>query len=132
MSFHLQPEVAEHVFTPSDKHSCQIMFGHFIYHHVCVYSQCTQATESLQHAVVHILQSVGGQDQLIDPRSSFKRSLLDVSDAVIAQITASGGKTERRAVWRRGGRHTGERGDEGGGAAKRCGETTTTTTRGSS
>lgn len=62
---------------------------------VCVYPQSTEAAESLQHAVVHVLQSVGGQDQLIDPRGSFKRSLLDVSDAVIAQVTASGGKTER-------------------------------------
>lgn len=100
-----------------------------------VYPQCTEAAEALQHAMVHVLQSVGGQDQLIDPRSSFKRSLLDVSDAVIAQVTASGGKTGTREVQRRGEKHRKERRDEGGGAAKRRGETTTnattTTTRGS-
>lgn len=73
---------------------------------VCVYPQSTEAAESLQHAVVHVLQSVGGQDQLIDPRGSFKRSLLDVSDAVIAQVTASGGKTERGE----GGKHRREEG----------------------
>lgn len=109
------------------------MFGHLIHDNVCVYPQCTEAAESLQHAVVHVLQSVGGQDQLIDPRSSFKRSLLNVSDAVIAQVTASGGKTGMREMWRGGAKDTGERRDEGGGAAKRCSEaTTTTTTRGSS
>lgn len=34
---------------------------------VCVYPQCAEATESLQHAVVDVFQSVGGQNQLIDP-----------------------------------------------------------------
>lgn len=34
---------------------------------MCVYPQCAEATESLQHAVVYVLQSVGGQNQLIDP-----------------------------------------------------------------
>lgn len=73
-----------------------------------MYLQCAKATESLQHAVVHVLQSVGSQDQLIDPRSSFKCSLLDVGDAVIAQVAASGGKTER------GGRCAEKRGKTGG------------------
>lgn len=81
------------------------MFGHLTHDNVCVYPQCAEAAESLQHAVVHVLQSVGGQDQLIDPRSSFERSLLDVSDAVIAQVTASGGKTGMRDVEGRGKGH---------------------------
>lgn len=34
---------------------------------MCVYPQCAEATESLQHAVVYVFQSVGGQNQLIDP-----------------------------------------------------------------
>lgn len=83
------------------------MFGHFIYDNVCGYPQCAEAAESLQHAVVHVLQSVGGQDQLIDPRSSFKSSLLDVSDAVIAQVTASSGKIEKKGVEKRR-KNTGE------------------------
>ena len=58
---------------------------------VCVHPQCAEATESLQHAVVYVLQSVGGQNQLIDPRSSFKCPLLYVSDAVITQVTAGRG-----------------------------------------
>ncbi|KAF3852105.1 hypothetical protein F7725_005460 [Dissostichus mawsoni] len=44
--------------------------------------QCAEATESLQHAVVYVLQSVGGQDQLIDPGGSFKCPLLYVSDTL--------------------------------------------------
>lgn len=59
----------------------------YAYVWVCVYPQCAEATESLQHAVVYVLQSVGGQNQLIDPWSSFKRSLLYVSDTVITQVT---------------------------------------------
>lgn len=66
--------------------------------HMCecvgVYPQCAEATESLQHAVVYVLQSVGGQNQLTDPWSSFKRSLLYVSDTVITQVTTQSGKQE--------------------------------------
>lgn len=40
--------------------------------------------------MMYVLQSVGGQNQLIDPRSSFKRPLLYVSDAIITQVAASG------------------------------------------
>lgn len=62
---------------------------------VCVYPQCAEATESLQHAVVYVLQSVGGQNQLIDPRGSFKCPLLYVSDAIITQVTARNSEKER-------------------------------------
>lgn len=55
---------------------------------VCVYPQRAEATESLQHAVVYVLQSVGGQNQLIDPRGSLKRPLLYVGDTIITQVTA--------------------------------------------
>lgn len=57
---------------------------------VCVYPQRAEASEALQHAVMHVLQPVGGQNQLVDPRSSFKRALLYVGDAVVAQVAASG------------------------------------------
>lgn len=77
-----------------------------------MYPQCSKAAESLQHAVVHVLQPVGSEDQLIDPRSSFKRSLLDVSDAVITQVAASGGKNKERGEME---------GMGGGGAAQQSG-----------
>lgn len=63
---------------------------------VCVYPQCAQATESFQHAVMHIFQSIGGQNELVDPRSSFESALLDVSDAVITQVTCGGGAEEEQ------------------------------------
>lgn len=69
---------------------------------VFVHPQCAEATESLQHAVVYVLQSVGGQNQLVDPRGSFKCPLLYVSDAVITQVTARRGS--KALGMKRGGR----------------------------
>lgn len=62
--------------------------------HLSLYPQCTEATQSLQHAVMYVLQFVGGQNQFIDPWGAFKCSLLYISDAVITQVTAGGEKQE--------------------------------------
>ena len=61
---------------------------------VCGNPQCAQAPQALQHAVMDVLQTVGGEDQLVDPRGPLKRPLLDVTDTIVTKVTAGGQQTD--------------------------------------